>query len=126
MSAKQTKGKTVTNVGASVRARLLNIAQKSNRDYNHILIQYAQERLLYRFSISHYRDNFILKGALLFLTYDMPHHRPTKDIEYLAQAVKNDLAVETKRHNSREITAKLGIFIQAKVIFPLVRKVGSM
>jgi len=78
-------------MGASVRARLLNIARKSNRDYNRILIQYAQERLLYRFSISRYRDNFILKGALLFLTYDMPHHRPTKDIDFLCQAIKNDL-----------------------------------
>ena len=92
MSPKQTKGKTVTNIGASVRARLLNIARKSNRDYNRILIQYAQERLLYRFSISRYRDNFILKGALLFLTYDMPHHRPTKDIDFLGHAVKNELA----------------------------------
>ena len=92
MNPKKTKGKTVTNIGASVRARLLNIARKSNRDYNRILIQYAQERLLYRFSISRYRDNFILKGALLFLTYDMPQHRPTKDIDFLGKAVKNDLA----------------------------------
>lgn len=87
----KTKGKTVANVGASVRARLLNIAKKSNRDYNRILVQYTQERLLYRFSVSRFRDNFILKGALLFLTYDMPQHRPTKDIDFLGRAVKNDL-----------------------------------
>ena len=91
MSQKQIKGKAVTNVGASVRARLLNIAKKSKRDYNRILVQYTQERLLYRFSVSRFRDNFILKGALLFLTYDMPQHRPTKDIDFLGRAVKNDL-----------------------------------
>lgn len=88
MSPKQTKGKTVTKVDASIRARLLNIAKKSKRDYNRILVQYAQERLLYRFSVSRFRDNLILKGALLFLTYDMPQHRPTKDIDFLDRLLK--------------------------------------
>ena len=53
------KNKPVTNIGASVRAQLLNIARESGQDYNRVLIRYAQERLLYRFSASHYRSNFI-------------------------------------------------------------------
>jgi predicted nucleotidyltransferase component of viral defense system len=85
------KNKPVTNIGASVRAQLLNIAKKSGQDYNRVLIRYAQERLLYRFSVSDYRSNFILKGALLFLTYDMPDHRPTKDIDFLGHGVTNEL-----------------------------------
>jgi predicted nucleotidyltransferase component of viral defense system len=85
------KNKPVTNIGASVRAQLLNIARKSGQDYNRVLIRYAQERLLYRFSVSHYRTNFILKGALLFLTYDMPDHRPTKDIDFLGHGVTNEI-----------------------------------
>ena len=85
------KNKPVTNVGASVRAQLLNIARKSGQDYNRVLIRYAQERLLYRFSVSHYRTNFILKGALLFLTYDIPDHRPTKDIDFLGHGVTNEI-----------------------------------
>ena len=40
--------KPVTNIAASVRARLLNITRENNRDCNRIMIQYAQERLLYR------------------------------------------------------------------------------
>ena len=44
------KNKPVTNIGASVRAQLLNIARESGQDYNRVLIRYAQERLLYRFS----------------------------------------------------------------------------
>lgn len=91
MSPKKSKAKVVRNIGASIRARLMNIARESKRDYNRILIQYSQERLLYRFSISRYRNNFILKGALLFLTYDMPQYRPTKDIDFLGQAIKNDV-----------------------------------
>ena len=85
------KNKTVTNIGASVRAQLLNIARKSGQDYNRVLIRYAQERLLYRFSVSHYRTNFILKGALLFLTYNMPDLRPTKDIDFLGHGVTNEI-----------------------------------
>jgi len=52
------------NSTASVRARLRNIARESKRDFNAVLLQYFQERLLYRLSISPYCDNFILKGAL--------------------------------------------------------------
>jgi predicted nucleotidyltransferase component of viral defense system len=85
------KNKPVTNIGASVRAQLLNIARESGQDYNRVLIRYAQERLLYRFSVSHYRSNFILKGALLFLTYDIPDHRPTKDIDFLGHGVTNEI-----------------------------------
>ena len=81
------------NIGASVRARLLNIAKIGNRDYNALLIQYAQERFLYRLSQSTYRDQFILKGALLLLSHNLPLSRPTKDIDFLGQSITNDLAV---------------------------------
>jgi predicted nucleotidyltransferase component of viral defense system len=91
MSPKKEMDKHPTNVGASVRARLLNIARKTSQDYNRILIRYAQERLLYRFSVSRYRSSFILKGALLFLTYNIPNHRPTKDIDFLCRGVKNEI-----------------------------------
>jgi len=71
------------NISASVRARLLNKAQKENVDNNLILTRYALERLLYRLSISPEKDHFLLKGALLFdLWYDVPL-RPTHDIDLL-------------------------------------------
>jgi predicted nucleotidyltransferase component of viral defense system len=90
MTPESKKERTLTNVGASVRARLLNIARQTGQDYNRVLIRFAQERLLFRFSISPYRDNFILKGALLFLSYKMPDLRPTKDIDFLCFGVMND------------------------------------
>lgn len=71
------------NIGASVRARLLNRAKESESDYSLILTKYALERLLYRISVSQWRDAFLLKGALLFdLWFDQPH-RPTRDIDLL-------------------------------------------
>jgi predicted nucleotidyltransferase component of viral defense system len=82
--------KEVKNVGASVRARLLNLAKKTGRDFDALLLQYCQERFLYRLSISPFKTNFVLKGALLLLPYGIPLLRPTKDIDFLARGASND------------------------------------
>lgn len=71
------------NVGASVRARLLNCAKDSGSDYGLILTKYALERILYRLSISQWSDVFVLKGALLFDLWFNQTHRPTRDIDLL-------------------------------------------
>lgn len=74
---------SVRNIGASIRDRLLNKARAEKLDYNLLLTRYALERLLYRLSISVHRDQFLLKGALLFdLWFDVPH-RPTHDADFL-------------------------------------------
>ena len=74
---------TVRNLGASIRNRLLNKARAEKLDYNLLLTRYALERMLYRMSISEQRDQFLLKGALLFdLWFDVPH-RPTHDADFL-------------------------------------------
>ncbi len=83
--------KNRSNLGASVRARLLTLARKNNRDHNALLVQYAQERFLYRLSLSPHRDNFILRGALLLISYNLPLNRPTKNIDFLAQGINQDL-----------------------------------
>jgi len=71
------------NLGASVRSKLKNKAQAENKEFNLILTRYALERFLYRLSISDHRDQFLLKGALLFdLWFDVPL-RPTRDIDLL-------------------------------------------
>ena len=72
-----------TNPGASVRARLLNRAKADKVEFQLLLTRFALERLLYRLSISPYRDQLLLKGALLFdLWFDEPH-RPTRDVDFL-------------------------------------------
>ncbi len=81
--------KSFKNIIASVRGRLLKIAKDSDRDFNAVLLQYFQERLLYRLSISPHRHNFVLKGALLYLAYDISPFRPTKDIDFLGVDTHN-------------------------------------
>lgn len=74
---------TARNIAASVRYRLKEKAQADHIDVQFQLTKYALERLLYRLSISEYRNDFLLKGALLFdLWFDVPF-RPTRDIDLL-------------------------------------------
>ena len=71
------------NVGASVRARLLNLAKERNQPFDLLLTRYVLERLLYRLSESKHRDRFILKGAILMTTWLDDPHRPTRDLDLL-------------------------------------------
>jgi len=76
------KGK---NTAASIRARLLALAQSNGEDYQRVLGRYAIERFLYRLGRSPYRDKFAIKGAALFTLWTGHTHRPTKDLDLLGQ-----------------------------------------
>jgi hypothetical protein len=71
------------NVGASVRARLLQRSRDERTDFQILLTRYALERLLYRLSRSEHRNRFILKGAMLFVTWVEAPFRPTRDLDLL-------------------------------------------
>ena len=81
----------IKNISVSVRNRLLNISNESNRDYNAILSHYFQERFLYRISISPYKSQLILKGALLLMMNKVSRFRPTKDIDFLGISVSSEV-----------------------------------
>jgi predicted nucleotidyltransferase component of viral defense system len=68
---------------ASVRARLLHRAKRDGDEFQRVLVNYANERLLYRLSRSQHRDAFVLKGASLFALWQTDLPRPTKDIDLL-------------------------------------------
>lgn len=76
------------NVPASVHARLLALAKSRDRDFNQVLTQYFQERLLERLARSRYGEQFALKGALLFVALEdeggAVRGRPTRDIDFEA------------------------------------------
>jgi predicted nucleotidyltransferase component of viral defense system len=83
--------KEIKNRSASIKARLMNIARAEKIDFDSLLLRYFQERLLYRLSISDFSDRFVLKGGLLLICLKMPKCRPTKDIDFLAEQIKNDI-----------------------------------
>ncbi len=76
------KQKEIKNLSASVKARLFNYAKENGKDFQGVFRLYSQERFLYRLSKSVYTNKFILKGALLFLAFDISKYRPTKDIDF--------------------------------------------
>ncbi|MGO9084518.1 MAG: nucleotidyl transferase AbiEii/AbiGii toxin family protein [Candidatus Sulfotelmatobacter sp.] len=73
------------NTPASIRARLLSLAQSKGEDYQRVLGRYAIERFLYRLGRSSHRDKFALKGATLFTLWTGHTHRPTKDLDLLGR-----------------------------------------
>lgn len=83
--------KPLKNIAASVHQRLLNAARESGRPFNELVQYYALERWLYRLARSDYRNQFVLKGALMLLVWKLPTTRPTRDIDLLGR-VSNDLS----------------------------------
>ncbi len=81
--------KEIKNIAVSVKERLLNYSRNNSLDFNSALLQYIQERFLFRISKSVYSNNFVLKGALLFLAHDISRLRPTKDIDLLGNSLPN-------------------------------------
>ena len=72
---------TPWNLAASVRQRLFNRAQEGHEDFGLVLTKYGLERFLYRLAHSQYRDQFVLKGALLFELWTHHPYRPTRDLD---------------------------------------------
>lgn len=71
------------NVAISVHQRLLNIRDQTGVQFNHLLIRYGLERLLYRIEAAGHSDSFVLKGAMLFALWQNVPGRPTRDIDLL-------------------------------------------
>lgn len=77
--------KDPSNLAASVRQRLLNLARARNEDFDLVLTRFALERLLYRLYRSEYADRFILKGAMLLAVWLPDAFRATRDLDLLGR-----------------------------------------
>ncbi len=80
----------IKNVGKSIRTRLLNLSKDEQQEYMKVLVRYFHERLLYRISVSPYKQQFLLKGSSLLFAYDMFKTRPTIDIDLLGNHINRD------------------------------------
>lgn len=75
--------KELKNIGASVRARLLQLAKASGQSFDLVLTRFALERLLFRLSQSRHAERFVLKGAMLMMSWLEDPHRATRDLDLL-------------------------------------------
>ena len=92
--------KNVSNLAASVQARLQNHARASKRPFQELLQYYAMERFLYRLSKTPHAACFVLKGALMLHVWDAPLARATKDVDFLGRL---DNSLENLERVVREV-----------------------
>lgn len=76
--------KEIKNIGASVRARLLRVSKEKSQNFELVLTRYVIERLLYRLTQSRHADRFVLKGAMLLMTWFDEPFRATRDLDLLS------------------------------------------
>ena len=73
---------TPTNLPESLLQRLRNHARKSALPMPSVLNSYLRERVLARMFASPWAGRFVLKGASLFVLWNLPH-RPTQDLDLM-------------------------------------------
>jgi predicted nucleotidyltransferase component of viral defense system len=89
------KDNTTAGLSKSIHQKLVNLSHKQKEDPNHILIRYAIERLLYRLSQSPYANQFVLKGAMLFVLWTEKPYRPTRDLDLLGFGIASEQNLKT-------------------------------
>lgn len=94
--------KNISNLAASVQARLQNHARSLKRPFQELLQYHAMERFLYRLSTTPHRARFVLKGALMLHVWNAPLARATKDVDFLGRL---DNSLENLERVVREVCA---------------------
>jgi hypothetical protein len=107
----------LTNVAASVRQRLLNLAIQRGEEFQSILVRFANERLIYRLAVSPYAGDFVLKGAMLLYAWSAFPFRATQDVDLLG---RGEITAESLSSVFREIceakVADDGLDFQARTV----------
>lgn len=107
----------------SIRQRLRDRARERNEDFQFVLDRFAVERMLYRLSMSPYRQQFLLKGAMLFaIWFDAPH-RPTRDADFLGHGAADPQQLMRIVHDLCAIELDDGLqFDMASVAIDAIRE----
>ena len=83
------------DIAASVRQRLLNLARAEGQLFDVVLVAFGLERLVYRLSVSEYRNRFVLKGGMLVTLWTADTGRFTRDIDFLAFGSDDEAELKT-------------------------------
>ena len=81
----------MTDMAASVLARLKNKAKADGISYQQCLQLFFQEEFLRKLSASKYKDNLILKGGLFIYTLTNFESRATIDVDFMLHGLSNDM-----------------------------------
>ena len=114
--------KKTTDKAASVRQLLHNHARKNEQDFMVILVAYGLERLIYRLSVSAYRNRYILKGGMLVTLWTIDPGRFTRDVDFLAFGADDEQILIKEFSEILSIDAKDGlIFDTADIVATPIR-----
>jgi predicted nucleotidyltransferase component of viral defense system len=81
----------VTNMAASVQARLKSLADRNGQSYSDLLLLYTLQSFLRRLEQSAYKDHLVLKGGLLLFGMQAELGRATRDLDLLGRHTPVDL-----------------------------------
>jgi predicted nucleotidyltransferase component of viral defense system len=82
--------RTTSAKAQSVLTKLVAMHRETGKPHQYLIDRFAQERFLYRLSIGHHRDDFVLKGGALLTALTDRFYRATRDIDVLT-SVSNDI-----------------------------------
>lgn len=109
----QKKGR---NIAGSHRAKLLNLSRDRREDFQFLLGRWVSERFLFRLSHSPHRNDFVLKGAMLFVAWEGRLHRPTKDLDLLGYRSSDVEKVTDRIRDICSVVADDGIVFDVRKI----------
>lgn len=75
----------------AISMKLLMYSRKYNVNHQMILIRFFHERLLFRVSVSAYKNHLLLKGGNLLYSIQGNTARPTVDIDFSGNKISNDI-----------------------------------
>jgi predicted nucleotidyltransferase component of viral defense system len=108
--------RTITDLPASVRQRLLNRARAERRVFQELATLYAMERFLYRLGLSAHAERFILKGGLMTLTWAAEHARITRDIDLLGRGTNSVESVVARVQEIVAVAVEDGVRFDARSV----------
>lgn len=75
----------------AISIKLLEYSKKYKVNHQMILIRFFHERLLFRVSVSAYKNHLLLKGGNLLYSIQGNTARPTVDIDFSGNKISNDI-----------------------------------
>ncbi len=111
------------DMAASVLARLLDQAKKTDDDYQTLVMRYLTERFLHRLGVSRFQDRFVLKGAVLLRVWSSQPYRATRDLDLLHRGDGNPEAIraEIEEILATEVASDGVVFDPASIRIEAIR-----
>lgn len=75
--------------GGTAYLDLQQLARRNSRPVDELFQLYALEGFLRRLTVTHHRDDFVLKGGVLLAAYT--HRRPTRDVDLAGVGIAGDI-----------------------------------